>query len=439
MTTKERIKSLLLIVLLIGAAFLTYSVWFYDNPTGENMVSDFFGKRVDYQYNDETLINFNFENSVFEVKPLRISFKNDSGRYGLSYDDENVGRLYQKTKAILRESLNTATAPVPCDSKMWMDALENEGVLYDFEGVMPLSVIAVNLASENTASLNIKGRYLLLSAKKIYLKNPYKNEYYMINTALPAAEVTRVLRTMAAPPCALAFESKIAGAWRVAPETIILDAQLSALPINGYNPTLFFKEDEKSTLLKNFGLNYHTCGKYTEQDGTQVYIEGLNMVKIALDGYVTYTDSDKKGESQSGIYVSSATEVPTESEILQTANEIITKLATLTGGSGSLYMQDYSYFKDSKDYVVRYGWSFRGIPIDRQKTGFCAQIVINGKKVKSINFYMRSYEGAGTTVEVLSHKLAIAALTGDTTAWIGLRYTDAGQTGIIPEWYVKRK
>lgn len=435
MRTKERIKTLLLCVLLIGAVFLTYSIWFYDSPTADGLLTNLW-KNSEYEYNDETLTELMLEESAAEIVPFAISYRNEKGYFGAAYHGESVNRLYQKTVAILREALSTVSDVDACIEKDWQTALRAKGILYDFEGVVPLAALALQTGAENADRFTAFGRYLLFAENNFYIKNPSTGECFRLQHGLNAAELRRVMDGMSAAKCTLALE---AGNRKIAPETPIFEEAISAFSVNGYNPVSFFSEEQMLSLLKVFGMNYNTCGKYTEKDGTQVYIEDLNVLKIASDGYITYSNEHGDEDAQGGIIIASTGDIPTQTEILQAANGMIARLSYLAGGNGATYMQNVMRQEEKATWVLRFGWSFGGIPIDRQKTGYCAEISVNGKRITGVGFYMRSYESAGSIIGVVPQKLAVAAVNGDKQGALGLRYTDGGGSGLIPHWYVKMK
>lgn len=434
MKTKERIKTLLLSVLLVGAVFLTYSIWFYDSPTADGFLANLWDNN-DYEYNNETLAELMLEENAAEIVPFAITYRNEKGRFGAAYHGESVNRLYQKTVAILREALSTVSSAGACTQAEWLDAIRKNGILYDFEGVVPLAALAMQTSAENADRLTAFGRYFLFAADFLYIKDPNTGECVKLQHGLNTAELRRVMDGMSAAKCSLALE---AGNKNIAAETLLFDDAISAFAVNGYNPVSFFSEEQMLSLLKVFGMNYNTCGKYTEQDGTQVFIEDLNVLKIAPDGYITYTNEHGDDE-QGGIIIASTGDVPTQTEVLQTASGMIARLSYLAGGNGATYMQNVSRQMESASWGLRFGWSFGGIPIDRQKTGYSAEIAVTGKRITSVGFYMRSYESAGSVISVVPQKLAAAAVEEGAQGALELRYTDGGGSGLVPQWYVKMK
>lgn len=435
MKTKERIKTLLLSVLLIGAVFLTYSIWFYDSPDAGGFLSKLW-ESSNYEYNDESLTELMLEENAAEVVPFAVSYRSEKGRFGAAYHGESVDRLYQKTLAILREALSTISSVEACTSDEWEAALGANGILYDFEGTIPLAALALQTGAENADRLTVLGRYLLFVENYFYIKNPGTGKCFRLQHGLSVAELRRVMNEMSAAKCTLAVES---GNEAVVAETPLFDEEISAFAVNGYNPVGFFSEEQMQSLLKVFGMNYNTCGKYTEKDGTQVFIEDLNVIRIAPDGYITYSNEHEEEDEQGGIVIASTGETPGQAEILQAVNGIVARLAYLAGGNGTTYMQNAVKQEETGAWLFRFGWSFGGIPIDRQQTGYSAEITVDGKKITGIGFYMRSYESAGNITSVVPQKIAVAAVTGETSGTLSLRYTDGGGSGLVPQWYVKIK
>ena len=444
MKTKERLKSILLVVLVCGAAFLTYATWFYDNPLGQSVPFSLFGSSASGG-GQELLEDGQLEN-LWELQPVRAAVKSDMGRYGVEYRTDAVDALFDSTRALVAEALGTITTPIPIDEERWLGALRGNGIFYDFQGVVPMDSLKVwmGVTGVKTEASGVKGRYLILAPEpvagrtRLYLKDPYTGQMYVYETGLTDEEVEEALKAFPSNGCMFACEMAQEGYQKISPETFVVTDTLTPQNINGYNVVPFFSQEQLNQFLKCFGFNEFTTNQYVEQDGTQVYIEDINTVKVSPDGFVVYTDTRPDDDQQKGIFVQSASDTPSAVEVLETARALVSRMAALVPGIGRLYLQDFKYFDDQGDYVALFGWSVNGIPVDRQQTGYAARVVVHGHKVTEASFYMRSYENAGSTAKVLSQKLAVAALSGtDDTGELALRYTDAGQNELSPDWYVK--
>ncbi|MEG2939702.1 MAG: hypothetical protein RR829_05685, partial [Oscillospiraceae bacterium] len=220
MKTKERIKTVLLIVLLIGAVFLTYSTWFFDNPTSGGFL-DVIRRGSGYDYSDEQLDGEIISDARFNLYPLRLSFKNASGRFAVPYDAELTAHIYDKSNSILRIAL-TKPSVAETTHDEWIAALGKNCVLFDFEGLVPISVLATSVGAPSDDTLSQHGRYLLISEDGLFFKNPYTATQFRISD-LPDTALVTALSGVSGTPCRLAYEAHDAAYKNAAPETVVTD------------------------------------------------------------------------------------------------------------------------------------------------------------------------------------------------------------------------
>lgn len=426
MKTKERIKTLLLTVLFIGAVFLTYSIWFYDVSVSHSF------SWSDDSYNE--LQSVIIDENTAAVIPFAISYRKGSERFGAAYHYGSVNSLYEKISPTLRYVLTNAASPSVCDISEWYAALSKDGVLIDYEGNSPISSIAKSIGAEVGGKYPQSSRYILITASELYFKNSKTGECMKSKHGLNAQDVLSLVDSMSAAKCSLALDE---GNTKVTPETPLFNEKISTFTLNGYNSFESFDDTQMLALLKVFNMNYNTCGKHTEQDGTRVYIEDLNILKVMPDGYIEYTSEEKDGDEIGGILVSDAGNALTQIETVEAANGIVARLLRFAGGDGKMYMRDAT--KDGNVWEMSYGWSFGGVPVDRQETGSCADIVIDGGRITHIGFYMRRYESGGSIVYSIPQRIAIASISGGNGLDFSLRYTDGGSSGIEAQWYTKIK
>ena len=444
--TKERIKTILLIVLICGAVFLTYTTWFYDNPLGRGAFFSLFSDPAGGGGGQGADTTIQPTGTLAEIKPLRACVNTGAGRYGAEYNPTAVDELFGRTRGLVAEAISTAGEWFSSTEKSWREALGERGVLYDYQGVVRLDALALWLRASGLAPTNARGRYLLVATDPdgervtLYLKNPYSGDIYACVTGMQPDVLLQGIAGLPTNQLKLAFELADTEYAKLAPETFVHQEPVKPPVVNGYNYASYLTEEQEKQFLKCFGFHSYSVSQYNELDGTKVYIENISTIKVAPDGFVTYTDTRPEGDTQGGLYVQSAAETPTQAEILETARMLISRLAALVPGEGRLYVQDYDYFEEDQSSVVVFGWSVGGIPVDRQQTGYTARVIIRNRRVVEACFYMRSYESAGRDAAVLSQKLAAAAApAGQSLCELELRYTDAGQSELSPDWYMKQK
>ena len=158
MKTKERIKTILLVVLLFGSVFLSYLVWtnYTGNVGGSGAQSITTGTTTARQSG---------------ATPFAITYKTDAGRYGAAYHGGSVKSVYDKVSPTIATALNDDLRRV--NESTWSDALSLKGILVDYEGNLPLFMIGKDLGISDKMP-EVYCRYLLMTEDYIYIKDKNK-------------------------------------------------------------------------------------------------------------------------------------------------------------------------------------------------------------------------------------------------------------------------
>ncbi|MBR5479780.1 MAG: hypothetical protein IKU84_06340 [Clostridia bacterium] len=411
MRTKERIKTILLLVLLFGAVSLTYLNW-----------TSYTGKNDTYDANEATLNTSVAKQNM--ATPFSVSYKTDEGRFGAAYHGGSVNALYDKLRPYIAEALSGNMHET--SEVFWISALDKKGVLIDYEGNIPAFALASDLGSDAVMP-DVYCRYLLITEDNIYLKDTQREVYHVITHKLGEKWLDGALFGLNATKCTLAYEAKNT---RVSFETLMFDRNISSFTINSVNSQTTFGDSQLSALLKVFGMNYNTCGRHIEKDGSKVYIEDLSTLKISPDGYVTFESEDA---SELSLSIPSQGEKPTVQEIVEGAGSIVDMLCSFAGGDASLYLREVY-----EEGTIKYGRSFGGIPIDKSGSGYAAEVYLSGNKVVRLGFHMRGYTATATATYTLPQKFAIASVDEGNFGVLSLRYNDNSLGTCEALWYVKK-
>jgi hypothetical protein len=78
----------------------------------------------------------------------------DSGHYGVKYDNTRLTELYGKVSNLLGESLGSASVPAEINEQQWRAALNSPGIFLEFHTDIPLSVL-VRWLGQNIRNENI--------------------------------------------------------------------------------------------------------------------------------------------------------------------------------------------------------------------------------------------------------------------------------------------
>jgi len=441
MTTHERIKTILLVVLIVGAVFMAYSTWFYDNPMGDGAISALLSGDVTGMGGDYAVQTGNMS----EMSPMRVAVKNDYGRIGAENSPSAVDSIYDATRGLMAEAFNVQSGKwYKIDEETWRKAIRWQSVLYDYQGVVRADTVTQWLWGGQSDVGDIEGRYLLLAVDPetqetlIIIKNQYTDNIYASKTLLDMQTVLGVIDTVSGEVISLACELEGTDYEKLVPETFVQENATKARVVSGSNAAAYFTEEQVSEVLKSFSFTPYSVSEHVEKDGTRVYIEETGTVRVESDGFATYTDSGS--DSQDGIFVQSMSELESPSEIYETAQLLVSRLASVIGGAGRLYPQSFRFFDEYNCWVADFGWSVNGIPVDRQSTGYAARVVISDRRVIRVDFYLRIYKITERESTALNKKFAAAAVSGENgESELELRYTDIGQGTLEPGWYRKNQ
>lgn len=442
MKTKERIKNLLIIVLLCGAFYLTYATWYFDSPVSDLPLWQLIVNPGAYGTGG-FLAGGNEGDHIYAIRPLAAAVKTDSGRFGAPYGNAITSIVYDKTSLLMAEALGSASNMKQADENEWKAALSKNGVFYDFRGDVLIDSLSGWLDTGRSLKLSETARYMHLCIDKdagrvfLYFKSMNTGRIIRFDTALNVDNALSPLSGITGNGCGFAFE--LAGDFSlISPETLIVPDTQSPPTITGYNPFMQLTGEKLQSLFKTFRMNSYNIRKLNEKDGTQVFIEDVITLRVAPGGVIYFTDTGGADETQLGVVVQSASGRPADVEYLEAALKLSQSMLANVPGEGSLYLMDLRHIKEQDEYVALFGISIEGIPVDMPDTGFFARVVFRGKKVHSAVFNMRYYESTAETAKILPEKLAVAAMAGaGQSGELNLRYADKGAYPLFPGWHIR--
>lgn len=441
MRTKERIKNILIAVLLCGAVYLTYTTWYFDSPANVSVWQILFNPNASYM-NSGVGNNYN-ENITDAIRPLSAAIKTDLGRLGAPYGAESVSLIYAKTSQLVSEALGSASMHTTVSAEEWESALKKHGVFYDYRGEVRVDSLSLWLNTGRSIRLSDAARYVFLCIDEesdkvfLYLKSPSNNRILRFNTALNINDALAPLSGIHGNDSRFALE--LAGDYKlISPETLITPNLPRPPMITGFSPIMQFTEDKLLDILKATGINSYVASRFSEPDGTRVFIEDMLTLRISPNGLLSFSDSRSSDETQLGITVQSAYNIPSDTEYIETSRMLCRKMFSTMPGTGSIYLIDFRYLEEREEYVALLGISVDSIPLDMPDTAFFARVVFRGNKVSSAVFNMRYYETAAESATILPERLAIAAMLGSGQKGdLNLRYSDKGVYPLSPSWHVR--
>lgn len=434
--TKERIKTVLICVLIAGVLYFTYAVWFFDSPFGSVNFGDLFGI---LNSGEVVGAGAGSDLEVFGIRPAGILVRDANGARGVVYNSSASDSVYRTLRNEISRVLGAIKSTQTTDEDAWTEALRGEGVFLDYYGNVPVETIKLWLGNVNGVS-TVCGRYFMLSTEdknvKLYVKNSDNDAVYEMTSASASDELKAVLEQVRAEPAFFALESNEEDFRAISGETIVMASNRPKnYAISAYNSYVTFGDSVRNTCLESFRLRDVTPSTYAEADGTEVYVADMVTLKISPDGIVSYSDTRDEVDETLGIGISFDGESPTLAEKTESARTLAANLAASLPGSGGIYLIDVA--ENGNNTEVVFGRHIGGIPINMKGTAYFARISITGKSVRAAKVNLRGYDISAQSTETLSERLAAAAINGSgKTGELSLRYADNGDTTVSPSWFI---
>lgn len=433
-TTKEKIKTLLICVLLLGMLYLAYSVWFFDSPFEMAELGDLFGIDVDIEMS-ETGAGADLE--VYGIRPTALFMKNESNDRGAAYESAASDEEYRRLRDLAAKIFASGKEIKISDKAAWTLAISGNGLFLDYGGNVPVEAINLWLGNSFNES-GICGRYFMLSTAQknviIYSKNSETGEVFVQETSFGAASLDELISKTQLKEASLAVAREEENFRAVSDETIIATARAKLPVISAYNLYSAFSANVTEACLDVFRLRDVSPGTYSEADGTAVYIADMVTLKISPSGAVSYTDPREHTDETLGIEVSFDGEKPTFAEKTESARALVAALASKLPSSGGIYMINSAISGDMAEFTFER--HIGGVPVQQQAGAYFARVSINGDVISAVRVNLRGYEVTAQSADVLPEQLVAAAISGSNMqGQMSLRYNDTGAETASPEWF----
>lgn len=342
------------------------------------------------------------------VVPVRLAVNNQSGCYGVQYDQQTVGLLFEtKLGSLLREAVKDAKDTMLTTEEQWKAVLSGEStwVYFDFLTNMPLSDIGVWLGSEKDNPV-LKGtarRFLLAESQGetvLYYCNQEDGEYYLCKLTDGGEDQFRAVVNEFAPNGAtFAFEEPDTyGALKF--DVMILPAVPNMPVYEVKNPLVNLQEGEQEKILKSLLFNPRAVSVYQSADG-MVIKEGLDTLRILNKGTITF--------SQGAEQVRYPTWNDDLGSLVDTTQRLFLDVVADRCGEGEPYLMGVNTQKDGS-IIVTFGYRLNGAPVQVFSQGYAAQFLIQDGSICDFTIHVRQYTSTDEKSVILPEKQAAAAV-----------------------------
>ncbi len=350
---KERVKSIILVILVIFTLVLAERIlvdkklW----PTGYN----FFNIR---RISDKT--DTSASDSLILPQRIIVNTGYQSSRFEYLRTSEEFEKIHSVASEILNVAFKSTSRNISqISADAWYSALSTKSVYLSYLGSFSAQNFAGLMGIERTeATFNNFCDIVIGETGSVYIND--NGTFYKIETARGdiAPIIEDILRQNEDSQSVINYSfdlnfDKEFGSQKtiLSPMIPIYFDNVLADAISSENPLLKDGEiDQKiiNTLLATFSVNPNSTWRYTEADGTVVYVENTGVLKISPEGILTFTANDAGLGISSQISANAYETASTVANFVGTVNtacDLNTQLnitSSLSGNTTEQFTFDYN-------------------------------------------------------------------------------------------------
>lgn len=410
---KERIKTILLIVLSLCAAFLIWQTWAYEPALLEAFPPGGWA-------GSETPSESVWEKAQLPAaaQPVQIAQRHNGVRSGALWDSLAAEAAMQLLGRTLGEALGSAGTPEPAASGDWAAALESESVYLRFSGAIPLRALGAWNSAECALDANV--RRLALCAGEQALRLFYEDENggsFVCDTAarpeLPELGLGQA--------CYFAFERD--GVYERPEPLTLLPEQLPDIPELSAAATADMISDA-APFLRKLGMDPDTPSRYEDTDGAVSFVDFRRQCRVSPEGFIYY-NNPAAGENLLAPH--------TQPGILGWIEGTRALCASLKETLGDAEWELQGVADNGQSVTIRYGVRVNGLPVLGESRAYALFTVADGG-VREAHIYVKTYrkQDSSSVLLPLGQGLAAAALPDG--FFLELGYPDTGNAELTAKW-----
>jgi len=394
MRVKERVKTILIILLSISAVALGLGTGLFD---GAIRSADFY-TTIEEMFLPEVAPQ---RTIVSAARPTAaLASLGPDAAYGHRWDgpgtSAGVAHLYSQFFGVLGEAFGSSGPAAAISRSDWEAALSNPGIFFRYDLEIPGSVLARWFGTEpGGAVAPLQMLYLSAHPDRVDL-------YFMGNdtrphrsaTAVRSADVLELLHALNPNGARFGFQSATVST--LDPNTILLPHYDQIPTIWEHNAIggIYGNLDE---LLLRFHINA-ALARSMDEGGTHIFVEGGATLRILEDGAIHY---QHQGDSPR---ITTVDPSPDLWGAIEAARQIA-EVLTLVSGAADIYLTEFEQQDDQ--LIIRFGYYIGGLPIWTDSPA--AQVTIRGRYVTEVTLLARGYYYTGQFSAVLPELQATAA------------------------------
>lgn len=359
--------------------------------------------------------------------PVRMAVMSQGGCCAIQYGEGDLSGSFGRMASLLNEALSSAQTPYEITGEQWQKTLVSApGIYFDFQGGIPLSVLAGWLSGQENVGLTAYARHLLLAADGeggVILA--YREEGSGAYFACPAPLVNLShLQSAAAQttPNGAVFACQAANYGMLAPWTLISAQTPQPREYSAHNPLPAQEENRLNELLEVLSFPLGITTVYDTPEGRRAR-SGNDTLSVSNDGLVTYYSTREEerypvtaGEGESELFAA-----------VDGASQLIRGVLDLWRGEGRVGLEQVEEQGDGV-YRMTFRYVLNDIPVQVGQRGYAATVLVEQGYITEFELQLRTYAPLEQTTLILPQVQAAAALAelGQTGSQMELRYQDSG-------------
>ncbi len=412
MTTKERIKSLLLTVLVCSSMILTGLIWFDEKlwPDGYDFFSVYSETFLGRMWNgitgkDDLALNIDDTGalkSIFAPQTTMLSYADGSR---ISYNST------QATSEDITKQINNAISKALLKSKQveisedeWQSALKDKSIFADYSVPVSFHAISVFLNGKSTDfeimdtfdKICVNLHTATSSSVPIYFRNSSSNKQIAMYAPINPNTFEQILLASASASqfnisysFELNLDKRVEGVGGNH-QKIVIDSYV-LLPLNSVNLSVINRSftdmrnsDNLDDFLKLFRLNLYTARKLVQADNTTLYVDSNSTLLLGNNGHIEYIPS----VSSKGIKIGEDNSVTTAAA--GSAKLIDTMLSyTRADKNTTLFISSPLLENPEGEYTFTFDYLFSGNPVASDMHGL--EVTVKNGYITSLKAELKNY------------------------------------------------
>ncbi len=411
MTTKERIKSLLLAVLVCSSIVLTGLIWFDKKlwPDGYDFFSvyseTFIGRVISKLGNKDNALNINDTGalkSIFAPRTTMLSYE-DGSRVNYNITQSISEKVTDELNFAISKALSDSTQTEVSEDE-WQNALKTKSIFADYSVPVSFQSMAVflNGAAPGNAILDSFDRICInlenatSASLPIYFRNSTEKRQVVMHSPISATAFEQILSSAASSSqfnlsysFELNLDKKVEGEGENH-QKMLLDSYillpLSPVKLNSIEKNAVDMRNSEyiREFLKMFNLNLNTSRKYVQADDATVYVDSNSTITFGNDGYFEYAPS----ANSKGIKIGSDTSVTTAAAGSAKIIDSMLGFAQVDPNT-TLYISSPLIENPEGKYTFTFDYVYAGNPIVSDSHGL--EVSVANGYITSLKANLKSY------------------------------------------------